>query len=29
MGADIHGWVEVRRDVSEWWDAAIRIDDIV
>jgi hypothetical protein len=29
VGADIYGWVEIRRPDSEWWDAAICIDDIV
>lgn len=29
MGADISGFVETRRAGSEWWDSAIRIDNIV
>jgi|GEM_PF-1402230 hypothetical protein len=30
MGADIHGWVETRvAEGEEWWEAAIRIHDIV
>ena len=29
MGTDIYGWVETRTPDSEWWDAAIRIDNIV
>lgn len=29
MGTDIHGFVETRRSDSEWWDAAIRIHNIV
>jgi hypothetical protein len=29
VGADISGWVEIRPPKSEWWEAAIRIHDIV
>lgn len=29
IGTDISGWVETRISGSEWWDAAVRIDDIV
>jgi hypothetical protein len=29
MGADIHGWVEVRRPDRDEWDAAFPIDDLV
>lgn len=29
MGTDIYGWVETRDPGSEWWDAAVRIHDIV
>ncbi|HKS71284.1 MAG TPA: hypothetical protein VJQ45_12745 [Ktedonobacterales bacterium] len=29
MGTDISGWVETRKAGSNWWDAAIHIDDIV
>jgi hypothetical protein len=29
MGADISGWVEIRRPKWECWEAAIRIHDIV
>lgn len=29
MGADIHGWVEFRKSGDEWWEAIIRIDELV
>jgi hypothetical protein len=29
MGADINGWVEVRKSGSEWWEGVIRIKHIV
>lgn len=29
MGADTSGWVETRKAGGEWWDAAIRIDNII
>lgn len=29
MGADIHGWVEVRQPDSDWWDSIVLIDDLV
>lgn len=29
MGADIQGWVEIKRPGHDWWDAAILVDKIV
>jgi hypothetical protein len=29
MGADIHGWVEIREAGSEWWHSVIQIDYLV
>jgi len=29
MGCDIHGWVEIKKDYSDWWDGVIQIDWLV